>query len=87
MGRHLFTIEDAFAVRERGTILVPGLPAGRDGRWQIGDALVLRRPDGSTVETTIRGMDLQHPGPRGEIAVLVPVAKADIPVGTEVWSE
>jgi hypothetical protein len=86
VGRHLFTVEETFALRERGTILVPGLPGGGGDRWRIGDPLVLRRPDGSAVKTAIRGLD-GHPGPRGAVPVLVPVNEDEVPVGTEVWSE
>jgi hypothetical protein len=87
MGRLLFTVEDTFAIRERGTILVPGIPLGEDDRWHIGDALVLRRPDGSVIETTIRGVDIHSRRPISDLPVLVPAAEEEIPVGTEVWSK
>lgn len=87
MGRFLFTIEDTFAIRERGTILAPGIPLSKEDRWHIGDSLVLRRPDGSMTETLIRGMHILHAEPNSHLVVLVSVAKDEVAVGTEVWSK
>ena len=86
MGRHLFTVTDTFAVRNRGTILTPGLPLDSEGSCRIGDTVVLRRPDGSTVETNIRGIEGCSPVPASHLSILVPVDPADVPAGTEVWS-
>ena len=63
MPRHLFTVEDTFTIRGRGTILVPGIVPEGDERFRIGDALRLRRPDGSEVEATIDGIECFTPRP------------------------
>jgi translation elongation factor EF-Tu-like GTPase len=85
MSRHLFTVEDTFTIRGRGTILVPGIVPEGDERFRIGDALCLRRPDGSEVEATIDGIECFNP-PHGTYPIVVRSPKSDIPLGTEVWS-
>ena len=86
MGCHLFTVTDTFAVRNRGTILTPGFPLDSEGSWRIGDAVVLRRPDGTTLETVIRGIEGFSPVPCSHLPILVPIDPGNIPAGTEVWS-
>ena len=89
MGRHLFTVEDAFAIRQRGVIVVPGITPEDGEVFRIGDPLELRRPDGTRRRTTIAGIemfgrrDLTAPVP-----ILLPkdITKDDVPIGTEVWS-
>ena len=85
MPRHLFTVEDTFTIRGRGTILVPGIVPEGDERFRIGDALRLRRPDGSEVEATIDGIECFTPPP-GIYPIVVTLPKSDVPLGTEVWS-
>jgi hypothetical protein len=51
-----------------------------------GDRVLLKRPDGSEMVTTIRGVD---PGvrreDRGAVGILLAgVMKADVPIGTEL---
>ncbi len=86
MARKLFTVEDTFTIRGRGTILVPGLAPEGDEHFRIGDALRLVRADGSEVATAINGLDFFNPGPQGQIAVVVALPKSEVPVDTEVWS-
>ncbi len=85
MSRHLFTVEDTFTIRGRGTILVPGIVPEGDGRFRIGDALRLRRPNGSEVEATIDGIECFNV-PQGTYPIVVGLPKSDVPLGTEVWS-
>jgi hypothetical protein len=86
MARKLFSVEEVFTVHHRGTMLLPGLTPQADERFSIGDLLLLRRPDGSEVQVNIDGIDLVHPGPNGEYAVLVALPKPEVPLGTEIWS-
>ena len=79
-------VEDVFQITGRGCVIVPGLPIGAEIQVRIGDALVLRRPDGSEVATSIRGMESGVRRENGGIAILLAdVTKADVPIGTEVW--
>jgi hypothetical protein len=87
MAEILFVVEDVFTVAGRGIILCPGLekrsipPLAR----LVGAPIELRRPDGTSVAATIRGVDLstdlQSP-------ILLPPGfrKEDVPPGTEVWA-
>jgi hypothetical protein len=86
MARKLFNVEDFFSIKGRGTVLLPGLVPEGDERFRIGDLLRLWRPDGSELQVAISGFDFFHPGPHGEYAVLVALPKAEVPLGTEVWS-
>jgi len=86
MARKLFLVEETFTVQRRGTILLPGLAPEDQERSGIGDPLRLLRPDGSELRVAIAGMDWFHPGPGGEIAILVALSKFEVPAGTEVWS-
>jgi translation elongation factor EF-Tu-like GTPase len=85
MSRHLFTVEDTFTIRGRGTVLVPGIVPEGGERFRIGDALRLRRPDGSEVEATIDGIEF-FSVPAGTYPIVVGLPKLDVPLGTEVWS-
>lgn len=85
MPRKLLTVEDTFSLEQRGTVFAPGLTPAGDERFFIGDPLRLVRPDGTEIVTAIKGIDLKT-GPQGQLFVLVPLPKFEVPVGTEVWS-
>jgi hypothetical protein len=85
MSRHLFTVEDTFTIKGRGTVLVPGIVPEGEERFRIGDALRLRRPDGSEVEATIDGIDFFNV-PHGAYPIVIRLPKSDVALGTEVWS-
>jgi hypothetical protein len=42
-----------------------------DEQFRIGDLLLLKRPDGTSVETAIAGLELGCPNPRHEVCVLL----------------
>jgi len=86
MARTLFTVEDAFTIRGRGTILVPGLIPQGDERFRVGDLVRLLRPDGSEVEKPIGGIDMFNVPAHGGYAIVVALPKQEVPIGTEVWS-
>lgn len=87
MGRCLFTVKDAFAIRDRGLVLVPGIIPIGDERFRVGDPIVLRRPDGTSVDTRIGGLEMLDPNPnRDTVIMLKEFSKEDVPIGTEVWS-
>jgi translation elongation factor EF-Tu-like GTPase len=87
MPRCLFTVEDAFLIKGRGLVVVPGIVPIGEERIQVGDPLLLRRPDGTSISTTIGGLSLPIPNPGHEVVVLLQgFSKDEVPVGTEVWS-
>jgi hypothetical protein len=86
MARKLFTVEDTFTIRGRGTVLVPGLVPEGDEHFRIGDALRLVHPDGSEMVVAISGIELFNPGPQAQYPVLVTLSKSEVPIGSEVWS-
>ncbi len=87
MARHLFTVEDAFTIRGRGLILVPGIVPEGDERFRVGDRISLRKPDGSSTDAQIGGLELFASYALGKIPViLIAMKKEDVPIGTEVWS-
>jgi hypothetical protein len=53
---------------------------------KAGDPLELRRPDGTTMRTTLYGLDWPSPmcGKMG-LSANKPLTKPDVPVGTEIW--
>ena len=87
MARRLFIVEDTFAIRGRGLFLSPGIVPVGEERFRVGDPLVLRRPDGSTVSVSIGGLEFLCPNPRHDVVIMLTgLSKQDVSVGTEVWS-
>ena len=88
MSRLLFVVDDHFDIRERGLILAPGIEPIGDERFTVGSPLLLKRPDGSSIETTIGGLEmLLTPKPTTQVPILLKgLGKSDVPIGTEVWS-
>jgi hypothetical protein len=83
--RLAFTVGDSFVARGLGLSLFPR--AGQlDHGLRIGDALELRRPDGSTRRATVVCLNPVHANPTPFCAVVFPDWQAaEAPVGTEVW--
>jgi hypothetical protein len=74
-------------IRGRGLVPVPGIVPVGDERFGIGDSLLLKRPDGTEVHTTIHGLECLDPNLTNQVVVLLKeLAKEDVPNGTEVWS-
>jgi hypothetical protein len=88
MARRLFTVEDTFLIEDRGLVPVPGIIPEGDERFRVGDAIKLRRPDGSILAWQIDGLELvRSTPPRHDIFVVLKGLKVtDVPVGTEAWS-
>lgn len=87
--RPLFTVEETIPLRGDGVLLSPGLPHGVG--LEPGEALRLRRPDGSALVVITRGKSIpplreSHQGPRSyPVQVRSDVFPEDVPRGTEVW--
>jgi translation elongation factor EF-Tu-like GTPase len=90
MARRLFIVEDAFFIKGRGLVTVPGIVPEGDERFRVGDPILLKRPDGSRLEWTIGGLEMIHCTPRRQtddvFILLKGLNKEDVPVGSEVWS-
>jgi len=56
MGEPIFTVESTFQIRGRGLVLV-GIAAEQYGLVKAGDALLVRRPDGSLVRAIVQGVE------------------------------
>lgn len=80
----LFVVEDVFSIKGRdGAILTPGFPVRL--KVAAGAAIELRRPDGSRLATTIKGIEMCCPNPKHAVPILIPLPQDQVPVGTEVW--
>jgi hypothetical protein len=87
VARCLFKVEDTFLIKDRGLVLAPGIVPIGDERFRVGDPITLRHPDGTRVCTVIGGLEFLCPNPRHDVVIMLQgFAKADVPVGTEVWS-
>jgi hypothetical protein len=87
---HLFTTKWISLIPTHGVLLAPGVTADDGWRLNIGDALELRRPDGTVLHTSIAGF--YHFSRRSKdepptLDLLLPkhICKNDVPPGTEVW--
>ena len=58
MARLLFTVEDTFFIQDRGLVPLPGIVPIENERIHIGDVVMLKRPDGTTVVSRIAGIGL-----------------------------
>jgi hypothetical protein len=90
MARCLFVVEDTFFIKGRGLLPVPGIVPQGDERFRVGDPILLKRPDGSCLESTIGGIEMINvtpPRPTRDVVILLKdLTKEDVPIGTEVWS-
>jgi hypothetical protein len=83
----LFVVEDTFFIKGRGLVPVPGIVPIEEERFRVGDPLLLKRPDGTSISTTIGGLERLCPNPRHDVVIMLKgFSKEDVPVGTEVWS-
>jgi len=87
MARRLVVVEDVFGIAGRGVTFLPGIvPCGKE-RFNVGDSLVLRRPDGTAASAAISGIGLGGGSHPFQLHVLLGgLRKEDVPVGTEIWS-
>ncbi len=90
MARCLFVVEDAFFIKGRGVVPLPGLVPQGEERFRVGDPIAIVRPDGTRLEWTIGGFEMIHRAPstpRNDVPILLRgLNKEDVPVGSEVWS-
>jgi hypothetical protein len=90
MARRLFVVEDTFCIKGRGLVLLPGIIPEGEERFRAGDPILIKRPDGSCLESTIGGIEMllgSPPKPRKDYVILLHgLGKDDVPIGSEAWS-
>lgn len=88
MSRLLSIVAGCFALSGRSSVVVvPGIPREGDWRVKTGDLLTLRRPDGTTEDTVVAGIEMASPPHPDFIPMLLGpgLTKDAVPVGTEIW--
>src|SRR5687768_15995128 len=81
----LFVIEDTFAIKERGVIAVGKLGDAERARYRVGDAVEIRRQDGSVVQSVISGVPMGMLGAGKAEVLLSGLSGSDVGVGDQVW--
>jgi hypothetical protein len=87
----VFVVEDAFCIRGRGTILMPGVPLA-SANVKIGDELEMRLPTGEKAGVTVLAIDWWHSranSGRSHAPVLIAseqLGDSAQLIGTEVWT-
>ena len=86
-------VEAAFSIVGRGVGIEPGCPIDSTGRLRLGDRVLLRRPDGTEMETAIAGIGSrsfdeppEHPMTHRVLLLGPALEKREVPVGTEVFA-
>lgn len=81
-------VEDVFEIGGRGTVAV-GVWQDESQRLRVGDCVEVRRPDGTTFQTLLTGVDLFTKcfGVSRSIGLLLGAIDkaAAVPKGSEVW--
>jgi hypothetical protein len=87
MDRHFLTVEDTFDITGRGLIVVPGpLESEYNGPRRF--RVILKPPSRGILEAELTLEHVFQSPPPKEIRYvcsLKGVAKADVPIGTEIW--
>ena len=90
-GIQISVVSEVFTIENRGCVVLPGLPCWPSTIPDLrrGTPITLRRPDGSEFQTSIGDVEMvsgcnEPPAFRG-ILIALPIAKSDIPLGTELW--
>jgi hypothetical protein len=88
VGSFICRVDDIFEISGRGCVVTPGIPKGSDVALKVGDALVLRRPDGSLLHTVLRGIEMGGAPAFPGVPLLLgsELTKDQVPIGTEVWT-
>jgi hypothetical protein len=82
-------VEDVFDISGRGCVVVPGVPSAYSGvALKLGDKIILKRPDGSEIETILRGFEMGSRHPSRCLPVLLgkELSKQMVPIGTQLWT-
>lgn len=84
--RLLLVVNDVFEFKDGTLHFSPLVEVADLAGLKVGDRLKLRKPDGTTIQTTLYGFDWPSPM-RGQCGLSLnkPLMKTDIPIGTEIW--
>jgi len=92
---YLFTVSEVFAPKNHGLVLMPGVSVHHGPGVRVGDTIELRRPDGQTLTSVIKGYEQPSPPPilvnpsitdySVGIMLHAGLTENDVPAGTEVW--
>ena len=87
--KYLFTVQDRFQIEGLGCVLVPGIPEDAPEVTR-GAKIVLRKPCGGEIQTSIKATESIRVQPRPEklhFPVVLPadITKEQVPNGTEVF--
>jgi GMP synthase (glutamine-hydrolysing) len=81
--RYLFTVESAHRLAGKGVLLSPGIPR-RSPIVRVGQAISLKRPDGSRLGATVRGMaSFGETGSAIPLLVQLDAPDVEVPPGSE----
>lgn len=84
----LIIVEETFEFQDGTIHFAPALSHEVIDRERLkrGDNLEMRRPDGTSITTTLHSLDFLRPS-HGKCGLCVnkPLTKSDIPAGTEIW--
>ncbi len=81
-------IDDVFQITGRGCVVTIKLEHfSPDVVLQVGDAVLLRTPDGSEIETVMRGAEMGLRAKAQAVGLLLgpDITKEMVPPGTEIW--
>lgn len=80
----LFRVENVFQIEGRGCILLPGIPRSFHPPIRCGAALQLRRPDGTSISTSLGAFELINTPKRNTAVLVADIDKTEVPIGTDV---
>ena len=86
--RLICTIEDVFDITSRGCVVVPGVPYEFPVSVGIGARLLIEKPSGERIETTLAGLEMINRGKpmnHAPFSVERNTRKADLPIGSQVF--
>jgi hypothetical protein len=84
----LFTVEEVIFIKDLGAVLYPGVSSS-DPHPKPGQQIIVLRPDGTELKTTIKGYPMiNRKGHNESHAIVLPKnIKADeVPAGSQIWS-
>ena len=91
MTQYRYTVEEVFAIHERGIALV-GFENNQYDYFHVGEQIELKRPDGSMLYTKIIGVEyppsikwIGTPPADARYGLIVDLPFDEVPIGSEVW--
>lgn len=82
-------VEEVFDLTDRGCVIAPGISKDSKCTVLIGSSLLVIRPDGTKLETEVKGIEMINPIKLQVAAtpILLPrdIKKVDVPKGSKVY--